>query len=184
MSKYYIYKMTAITEDGNKGSYIGQHKIGRKCPFNDGYKGSGHDWKKHILDNHIPVEKVILRMCDTLEDANYWEDYYIESAKVQGIYLWNMRKGGGSHDHIRLYTDEEIREHYKQRYKKYNKINKEHYKQWKKTNKKNIVEYNKHYYNQLCQYNGEILTLNALRVRFKRNGIKHPITEAKKYLID
>ena len=39
------------------------------------------------------------------------------------------------------------------------------------------------YQNQLCCYNGETLTLCALRMRFKRQGIDHPTVEAKKYLI-
>lgn len=39
------------------------------------------------------------------------------------------------------------------------------------------------YYNQPCNYNGEILTLNALSLRFKRLGIPHPKIEAHKYII-
>ena len=39
------------------------------------------------------------------------------------------------------------------------------------------------YDNQLCRYNGEVLTLNALRKRFKKSGIAHPTIEAKKYLV-
>ena len=39
------------------------------------------------------------------------------------------------------------------------------------------------YDNQLCRYNSEILTLNALRKRFKKSGIAHPTIEAKKYLV-
>ena len=39
------------------------------------------------------------------------------------------------------------------------------------------------YDNQLCSYNGETITLCALRERFKRQGIPHPMQEAKKYLI-
>ena len=44
-------------------------------------------------------------------------------------------------------------------------------------------KYNNKYNNQLCYYNGENLTLNALAKRFQRAGIKHPIIEAKKYII-
>ena len=40
----------------------------------------------------------------------------------------------------------------------------------------------KKYDNQLCVYNGETLTLCALRTRFRRAGIPHPLLEAKKYL--
>ena len=43
---------------------------------------------------------------------------------------------------------------------------------------------NKQYYNQLCSYNGETLTLNALKLRFLRQGIPHPVLEAKKYLLE
>lgn len=39
------------------------------------------------------------------------------------------------------------------------------------------------YQNQLCRYNGQTLTLNALRMRFRRMGIDHCTIEAKKYLI-
>lgn len=39
------------------------------------------------------------------------------------------------------------------------------------------------YDNQLCRCNGEVLTLNALRKRFKKSGIEHPTIEAKKYLV-
>lgn len=39
------------------------------------------------------------------------------------------------------------------------------------------------YYNQLCLYNGETLTLGALRLRFYKGGMGHPILEAKKYLL-
>lgn len=57
--------------------------------------------------------------------------------------------------------------------KKYQKSDK-----YKKYHKK----YNKEYANQLCRYNGEVLTLNALRIRFKRAGVEHPTLEAKQYL--
>ena len=49
----------------------------------------------------------------------------------------------------------------------------------KETNRKSCNKYN----NQLCCYNGETLTLNALSMRFWRQGIPHSTTEAKKYLI-
>ena len=42
---------------------------------------------------------------------------------------------------------------------------------------------NKEYESQLCYYNNETLTLQALRMRFWRQGIDHPSIEAKKYLL-
>ena len=61
------------------------------------------------------------------------------------------------------------------------KSNKEYSKteKGKESHKKAANKYN----NQLCYYNGETLTLNALRNRFRRMGIDHPTAEAKKYLI-
>ena len=44
-------------------------------------------------------------------------------------------------------------------------------------------EYMKEYYNQLCFYNGQTITLNALSIRFLRQGIINSTQEAKKYLI-
>lgn len=49
----------------------------------------------------------------------------------------------------------------------------------KETHRKSVKKYN----NQLCEYNGETLTLDALRHRFRKAGISHPILEAKKYLV-
>ena len=49
----------------------------------------------------------------------------------------------------------------------------------KESQKKAVNKYD----NQLCFFNGEIITLNALRKRFKRQGIINPTIEAKKYLL-
>ena len=49
----------------------------------------------------------------------------------------------------------------------------------KESNRKSCNKYN----NQLCFYNGKTITLNALSMRFKRMGIDHCTSEAKKYLI-
>ena len=65
------------------------------------------------------------------------------------------------------------------------KYNKEYMKEYEKTEKckKYRKKYMKEYHNQLCCYNGETLTLVALSLRFRRKGIPHPTTEAKKYLL-
>ena len=49
----------------------------------------------------------------------------------------------------------------------------------KESNRKSCNKYN----NQLCFYNGQTITLAALRMRFKRQGISNPSAEAKKYLL-
>ena len=65
-------------------------------------------------------------------------------------------------------------ERYKDHQKEYQKSD-----EYKESRRKSSNKYN----NQLCFYNGETLTLNALRKRFRKQGIDHPVTEAKKYLI-
>ena len=78
-------------------------------------------------------------------------------------------------------------ERLKEYHKQYNKSDKfkEYQKEYRKSDKRKKYkkQYDKQYYNQLCCYNGETLTLNALRQRFKSQGIDQPIAEAKKYLI-
>ena len=68
---------------------------------------------------------------------------------------------------------------------------KEYMKQYRKENadkirqqqKEYIKQYQKQYNNQQCLYEDELLSLNALRIRFSKKGIEHPTLEAKKYLI-
>ena len=78
-------------------------------------------------------------------------------------------------------------ERQKEYQKEYNKSDKgkKYKKEYMKSEKgkKSRKKANNKYYSQLCCYNGETLTLNALRLRFKRKGIDHPIQEAKKYLL-
>lgn len=56
-------------------------------------------------------------------------------------------------------------------------------KQYYKENADNIKQKKKQYQKQQCLYENELLSLNALRIRFSRQGIEHPTQEAKKYLI-
>ena len=56
------------------------------------------------------------------------------------------------------------------------------YKKSDKGKESNRKSYNK-YNNHLCSYNGQTITLNALSMRFWRQGISNPTVEAKKYLI-
>ena len=71
-------------------------------------------------------------------------------------------------------------------YKYYQKqYQKEYGKEYRKTDKCKDYQkqYQLEYENQLCLYNSETLTLQALRTRFRKLGIPHPVIEAKKYLI-
>ena len=62
---------------------------------------------------------------------------------------------------------------------------KEYQEEYRKTDKSKEYQkqYQLEYENQLCLYNSETLTLQALRSRFRKLGIPHPVIEAKKYLI-
>lgn len=62
---------------------------------------------------------------------------------------------------------------------------KEYQEEYRKTDKSKEYQkqYQMEYENQLCLYNDETLTLQALRSRFRKAGIPHPVIEAKKYLI-
>ena len=50
----------------------------------------------------------------------------------------------------------------------------------KETNRRASKEYG----NRLCLYDGETITLNALSLRFHKQGIAHSTLEAKKYLLN
>ena len=71
----------------------------------------------------------------------------------------------------------------KQQRKQYRKEHADSIKQYNKQYNKEHSDSIKQYNNQQCLYENEILTLNALRIRFSRQGIEHPMLEAKKYLI-
>ena len=100
------------------------------------------------------------------------EQKFIETLKP--TYNSNNAKG----------LDIERKKEYNKEYKKTNKY-KKYKKEYQKTDKgkESQRKANNKYYSQLCFYNGETLTLNALRTRFKRKGIPHPVLEAKKYLL-
>ena len=91
--------------------------------------------------------------------------------------------------------EQELVEKYHPRYNSYraytglacngNKVEyeKQRYQKYKEEILEQNKKYSKQYDNQLCIYNGETLTLNALRKRFKRRGISNPTQEAKKYIV-
>ena len=85
----------------------------------------------------------------------------------------------------RKYEKSDKRKKAKKEYnKEYHKTNKfkEYQKEYQKSDK--FKEYHRKYDNQLCCYNDEVLTLCALRDRFRKQGIPHPTIEAKKYLLN
>ena len=174
-----VYKITnTITGD----FYIGSSKniklrwIAHKCQST---------WKNHpnnpmYLDmNKYGVDKFVFEILEELEEKKLkeTEQEFIETLKP----TYNDRKADG--------WDIERRKDYQKEYQKSDKGKESHrkannkYRQSDK-GKEYQKEYQKEYHNQLCSFSGEILTLNALYLRFRRAGIDHPTTEAKKYLLE
>ena len=128
-------------------------------------------WNRHknnpmYLDmQRYGVDKFIFQILAEVEESllKEKEQYFIETLKP----TYNSNRANG--------WDIE-------RYKEYKK---EYGKEYRKTDKCKDYQkqYQLEYENQLCLYNGETLTLSALRMRFKSQGIPHPVIEAKRYLI-
>ena len=169
-----IYKITnTITGD----FYIGSSKNVKR-------RWAAHKWPsswKRFPNNSMyidmqkyGVEKFEFQILEVVEpdDLKVTEQKFIELLKP----AYNDRNANGL----------DI-ERYKETKKEYQKSDKgkESQKEYQKSDKGKEAHkkaQNK-YDNQLCCYNNETLTLSALRMRFKSQGIPHPVLEAKKYLI-
>ena len=146
----------------------------------DFYIGSSKDVKHRWADHKIPstwkkcpnkklyqdmkkygIDKFVFEILEEAEQAQLKEKEQEFIEKLQPTYNDKNAKG---------FDIERRKETHKKASRKYNKTDKR-----KKANNK--------YNSQLCFYNGETLTLQALRERFRRKGIEHPTIEAKKYLI-
>ena len=132
----------------------------KQCPDNPMYL----DMQKYGVDK---FEFQILAEVEP-EQLKKKEQEFIETLKP----TYNNRNAKG-------FAFERRKESQKKAINKYQKSDK--YKEYQKSDK--CKEYHKEYNNQLCFYNGETLTLCALSMRFRSQGIDHPVLEAKKYLI-
>ena len=156
-----IYKITnTITGDFYIGSSknVKQRLAQHKCPsrWNDNPNNQMYlDMKKYGIDK-FAFEIIAEVEVDSLKEK---EQQFIETLKP----IYNSNRANG--------WDVERKKEYDKEYQKSDK--------GKESHKKSQKQYD----NQLCFYNGETLTLNALRKRFKSHGIDHPVIEAKKYLL-
>ena len=173
-----IYKITnTVTGDFYIGSSKDvkrrwrEHKkpsAWKKCPNNTMYL----DMQKYSVDKfdfQILAEVEIEKLKET-------EQKFIETLKP----AYNNRNANG----LNIERKKEYLKEYLKEYQKSDK-RKEYQKEYQKTDKckESRKKANNKYYSQLCFYNGQTITLNALRSRFKRKGIINPIQEAKKYII-
>ena len=169
-----IYKITnTVTGD----FYIGSSK-NVKRRWNDHKRPSR--WKEQPNNpmyqdmNKYGVNSFVFEVLAEVEEGSLKEveQQFIE--KYNPIY--NQMNAKGLNIERRKESNKKFEKSDKR--KEYNKSNKrkEYYKEYHK-------EHDKEYYNQLCFYNGQTITLNALRMRFWRQGIENPTIEAKKYLL-
>ena len=156
-----VYKITnTITGD----FYIGSSKdvkrrwANHKCPS----RWNEHPNNPMYIDmKNYGVDKFVFEILEEveIEKLKEKEQQFIE--KLQPTYN-NINANGFDI------------ERYKEYQKEYQKSEK---------GKKSRRKADNKYQNQLCSYNGETLTLAALRLRFRSQGIINPTQEAKKYLI-
>ena len=120
-------------------------------------------------------------LCDPSELKKYEQiaiDKYKPKYNVKAAYARMTKK-----EYMKQYRKEnadKIRQQQKEYMKQYRKENADKIRQQQK---EYIKQYQKQYNNQQCLYEDELLSLNALRIRFSKKGIEHPTLEAKKYLI-
>ena len=116
--------------------------------------GHKQDLYRYLQLNHFTVE---FQMTDNYRqlEQELVEKYNPKYNAIRAYTGLGARKG-------------RVAEYGKQRYQKY---------------KKEIRQQMKQHQNQLCYFNGQTLTLEALRNRFRSHGIPHSQLEAKKYLL-
>lgn len=90
---HFIYKTTNLI---NKKFYIGMHSTDN---LNDGYIGSGkriwYSIKKYGKEN---FNRIILRGCNTIEELNFWEPFYIKLFNTLSPNGYNLQLGGDNHE--------------------------------------------------------------------------------------
>ena len=174
-----IYKITnTITGD----FYIGSSKNVKKRWTNHKIQST---WKKHpnnpmyIDMQNYGVDKFVFEVLAEVEEDK------LKEMEQQFIELLNPSYNNYNAKGLDIERYKEYQKEYQKEYDKTDKY-KEYKKQYQKTDKYKETQKKaqKQYDNQLCCYNGETLTLNALSMRFRRQGIPHPTVEAKKYLLE
>ena len=187
-----IYKITnTVTGD----FYIGSSKDVKR-------RLAAHKWPS-VWKNHpksqlyqdmqkYGLDKFVFQILEEVEEDKLKEkeQQFIETLQP----TYNDRNANGLNiercketkkEYNKEYRKSDKGKEYQKEYEKTDKC-KEYRKQYRKSDKgkESYRKARKKYDNQLCCYNGEIVTLTALRCRFRRRGIEHPTAEAKKYLLN
>lgn len=90
---YYIYKITCTAGSFKNHYYIGQHKTAN---LDDGYKGSGVKIQSYYKKYPNDYKKEILCWCDSEEDMNVKEDFYVGDLYATDPMCLNLKAGGGN----------------------------------------------------------------------------------------
>ena len=150
----------------------------------DFYIGSSNDVRRRWKEHKIPSRW-----------KNYPNSQLYQDMKKYGVDKFEFEVIAEVEEEKLKETEQEFIETLKPTYnscnakgwdiERYKKSKKEYQKEYQKSDKYKQYqkEYQKEYQNQLCSYNGETITLNTLRMRFRRRGLSNPIQEAKKYLL-
>ena len=182
-----VYK---ITNTATGDFYIGSSKNVKSRWANHKSKST---WKKHpnnplyLNMQKYGLDKFDFQILEEVEPDSLKEreQWFIELLKP----TYNSNRANGWD--VDRYKEYQKEYHKSDKWKEYQKSDKckkyqkEYMKEYQKSDKYKETQRkaNNKYYNQLCLYNGEIITLNTLRARFRRSGIEHPTIEAKKYLL-
>ena len=170
-----VYKITnTITGD----FYIGSSKNIKRRFASHKWQSTWNKYQNNqmYLDmQKYGVDKFVFEIIEEVEES------FLKEAEQKFIELlkptYNNRNANGwDFERRKQYNKSDKYKDYQKQYQKTDK-----FKEYRKSDK--YKEYQKEYYSQLCFYNGETLTLRALFIRFKSQGIDHPVIEAKKYLI-
>lgn len=112
LSQCVIYFYTCSVNDK---VYVGQswYKLAKRADKNGkGYHGSSVFWnaiKKHGWENFHPT---ILIAVSTQNEADYWEDFFIEAAQSRDRrYGYNLARGGSNHKHSQASIDKMRKPH-------------------------------------------------------------------------
>ena len=169
-----IYKITnTVTGDFYIGSSknINKRWVNHKCPST---------WKRYsnnpmYLDmQRYGIDKFEFQVIEEVEEGSLKDAEQQVIENLQPTYNSNNANGWDFERYKEYHKEYNKSDKGKESQKKYQKSDKGKESQKKAVNK---------YQNQLCSYNGETITLHALQMRFKRQGIINPTAEAKKYLV-
>lgn len=155
------------------------------------YVGSSKDLYRRMLEHNRYIKKGCeprhkTKLYQFLQTNQFTVHFQLETNYRQ-LEQHLIEQYNPKYNQVRAYTgitsNGNRTEYRKEHRHKFHEEHLETMRKYRESNKEKIKQQNNQYYKQLCNYNGEILTLNALKQRFLKQGVEHSFIEAKKYLI-